>query len=603
MLSGYMQTNLASDLPGLAVVTDPNLRNPWGISMSPIGPFWFGDNSAGVSDVVDGGGNIVPLVVTTPGPGGTAGKPTGTVFNGGPGFVISENGISAPALFLFVGEDGTISGWNPSVDMNHSILMVGSGENPNNPSAVFKGLALASQGNQTFLYVTDFRTGTVDVFDQDFHPVHVHGMFSDPGLPAGYAPFGIQAIDDEIFVTYAKQNANRYDDVPGSGHGFVDEFTTGGQLIRRLASGGVLNSPWGVALAPADFGEFSNDVLVGNAGDGRIHAFDPATGALKGELTDPQGNALQDGRLWALTFGNGKEGGATDVLYFASGLDNEEHGLFGMIQPADRADAGHIPGAGQGANGSNPYDPNSGDDDYPLPPTKGPNLIHDAGQQPALVPVLLPVRRTSVVMVPTLLSVSSADATNTAVSATAGSSTATTAASTFAPTLAPSSLGTVSDAADGGEIAANPPTLPAAALTSLLTLDFGGGNQTVAAEATATPVAAASTRDADLLAPPDSPERVEVAPVQPAAADIEASSGHEVIVRASPPRLETAAVGQTLVELVEAKTGSAWKPIVSAMMSLTAVAWLWCRRHVYRPLAIPISVESRGGQATLPCDV
>ncbi len=406
MSAGYLQTNLASDLPGLAAFTDPILKNPWGISLSPTGPFWLSENGAGVSDLLDGGGRVQSLVVTTPGLQGSIGSPTGMVFNGGPGFEVWEGDRWAPALFLFAGEDGTISGWAPSVDFTHALVVVGNDANPTAPTADYKGLALASFGGHSYLYATNFLTGKVDVFDDQFHSVRMSGGFRDPLIPAGFAPFGIQAIGDELFVTYARQDATHREDVAGAGNGFVDVFTDDGHLERRLARGAFLNSPWGVALAPANFGTFSGDLLVGNVGDGHINAFDPVTGAYRGKLTDAGGNAIQIDGLWGLAFGNNHGGGNADTLYFAAGIDQEQHGLFGMIQPTNRSDAGQIlaPRPGQGAES---YNPNSPDDLYPLPPANGPKLQHDVGEQQTAVAILLPSVESSTLLAPTLLTLGS----------------------------------------------------------------------------------------------------------------------------------------------------------------------------------------------------
>jgi uncharacterized protein (TIGR03118 family) len=260
---GFAQVNLASDVPGLAQVTDPNLVNPWGISFSPTGPFWFADNGSGVSELLDGRGQPVPLVVTVP-----DGTPTGTVFNEGPGFALSANGIPAPSLFLFATEDGTISGWS-EVEPTHTLLAVDN----SSAGAVYKGLALATAAaGQSFLYAADFGRGRIDVFDQDFKPVARPGSFQDPNLPDGFTPFNIQNINNLLFVTYAQQGEDRHEDVTGTGHGVIDVYDTDGNLVRRFASGGALNSPWGLTLAPADFGSFGGALLVGNSGDGHINA-------------------------------------------------------------------------------------------------------------------------------------------------------------------------------------------------------------------------------------------------------------------------------------------------------------------------------------------
>jgi uncharacterized protein (TIGR03118 family) len=326
----YQVTNLVSNLPGKAPVTDPNLVNPWGISYSPSSPFWVSDNGTGLSTLYDGQGNIVPLVVTVPPPaGGTTSAPTGTVYNGNSSdFVVSKNDKSGGSAFLFDTEDGTLSGWNSNVDPTNAILAVdnsGSG-------AVYKGLVLASNNSGTFLYATNFRAGTVDVFDKNFAPAKLSGSFTDPNLPKGYAPFGIENMgSSNILVTFAKQDKAKHDNVSGKGLGFVDLFDTNGNLVKRLISQGQLNAPWGLALAPATFGVFSNDLLVGNFGDGRINAFDPNSGAFLGQLMNKKGKADKISGLWALMFGNGGQAGQKNQLFFTAGLHHEADGLFGMI--------------------------------------------------------------------------------------------------------------------------------------------------------------------------------------------------------------------------------------------------------------------------------
>jgi uncharacterized protein (TIGR03118 family) len=328
----YQQTNLVSDIAGVAKFTDAHLVNPWGLVHGPSTPWWVSDNGTGVSTLYDGHGKAIPLVVTIPppagSPAGTTAAPTGVVFNGGSGFVVSENGKSGPSLFIFATEDGTIAGWNPNVDLNKAVLAVDHSKV--GAGAVYKGLAINTSG--TLIYATNFRFGTVDVFDANFHQVSLAGSFTDPNLPQGYAPFGIQNIGGNLYVTYAKQNAQKHDDVAGPGHGFVDVYDANGNLIHRLISRGRLNSPWGLALAPANFGKFSNALLVGNFGDGRINAFDPNTGASLGSLKNSRGVAIQIDGLWALAFGNGNAAGQTNELFFTAGIGGEAHGLFGKIQ-------------------------------------------------------------------------------------------------------------------------------------------------------------------------------------------------------------------------------------------------------------------------------
>jgi uncharacterized protein (TIGR03118 family) len=334
----YTQTNLVSDIVGNAQFTDGNLVNPWGLVHGPTTPWWVSDNGAGVSTLYDGNGNAFPppptgpLVVTiTPPAGaapGTLAAPTGVIFNGGGGFNVSQNGTSFSSVFIFDTEDGTISGWNPTFpDRSHAVLAVDRSNV--GKGAVYKGLAIGSNSSGTFIFATNFRFGTIDMFDSNFNLVR---SFTDHRLPQSYAPFGIQNIGGNLYVTFAKQDAKKHDDVAGAGHGFVDVFDTNGNLISRLIARGSLNSPWGLTLAPADFGQFSNDLLVGNFGDGHINVFDPNTGAALGSLENSGGIPIQIDGLWSLQFGNGAAAGATNELFFTAGIDGEAHGLFGNIQ-------------------------------------------------------------------------------------------------------------------------------------------------------------------------------------------------------------------------------------------------------------------------------
>jgi len=334
----YQQTNLVSDLAGVAKVTDPHLVNAWGIVHSQTSPFWISDNGTGVSTLYTGAGMpfppAAPLVVTIPPPGasaaGTVAAPTGVVFNGTSGFVVSETTAtgtkSGVAPFIFSTEDGTIAGWSPAVDVHNAIREVDK-----SPGAVYKGLAIGSNASGTFLYASNFRAGTVDVFDTHFHQVSLAGSFTDPNLLPGYAPFGIANLGGDLYVTYALQNAAKHDDVAGPAHGFVDIYDTNGNLIRRLVTRGRLNSPWGLAMAPAAFGRFSNDLLVGNFGDGHINAVDPASGDFLGQLRDADNNPITIDGLWGLDFGNDANAGPKTTLFFTAGINGEADGLFGSL--------------------------------------------------------------------------------------------------------------------------------------------------------------------------------------------------------------------------------------------------------------------------------
>jgi uncharacterized protein (TIGR03118 family) len=323
--------NLVSDGAIPADHVDPDLVNPWGIAFNPNAVVWVADAETGVATLYNGAGVKQGLVVTIPTPPGGAppSHPTGIVFSGGSDFVVTNGTTSGPSRFIFATEDGTIAGWAPNVDATHAILAADSSAG----GAIYKGLALAGNGAGHFLYATDFHNRRVDVFDASFHPVATAGGFADPRIPSAYAPFGIQNILGNLYVTYARQDEEGEDDVTGAGFGFVNVFDPDGHLIRRFASRGKLNAPWGIALAPADFGRFSNSLLVGNFGDGRITAFDLDTREVKGQLRVADGQPLEIDGLWGLAFGNGVLGQRTNSLFFTAGPDDEEHGLYGRIDP------------------------------------------------------------------------------------------------------------------------------------------------------------------------------------------------------------------------------------------------------------------------------
>jgi uncharacterized protein (TIGR03118 family) len=343
----FVQTNLVSDGAVPAASTDPNLVNPWGLVASPTSPWWVNDNGSGFSTLYTGTGTKLGLEVTIPPPAGspaeTTAAPTGIVFNGNTSeFLV--NGPGTAAHFIFATEDGTISAWNGGTS---AVLKVDNSAVPSPGSgAVYKGLALANSGGADFLFASNFRAGTVDVFDSSFHQVTLaSGAFTDPRLPKGYAPFGIESITPPgssqslLFVTYAKQNAAKHDDVAGMGHGFVDVFDTSGHLLQRVASRGTLNSPWGLAVAPSNFGKFSGDLLVGNFGDGRINAFKFPQGrshrfASAGQLAGMNGKPVKIDGLWGLAFGNGAGAGPTNTLFFTAGVNHEANGLFGTLTTA-----------------------------------------------------------------------------------------------------------------------------------------------------------------------------------------------------------------------------------------------------------------------------
>ena len=328
----YTQTNLVSDGSVPAATISDNLINPWGIGHSATSPFWISDNGTGVTTVFDGAGNLVPIAghdaITIAAPSGQdTSAPTGQVFNiAGSGFDITANGVTAPSVFLFATEDGTISGWAPTVDSGSSVLAVDNSQGGN--GAVYKGLAIGTTDQGTFLYAANFRNGTVDVFDSNFNQVD---SFTDPNVPPGYAPFNVQVLDNKLYVTFALQDAAKHDDVAGPGHGFVDAFDLNGNMLDQVASRGVLNSPWGLDIAPKGFGQFSGDLLVGNFGDGAIDAFNPKTDKFLGQLLGSDGNPLQIQDLWALTNGTGSAGTNPSAVYFTAGGQDEQHGLFGSL--------------------------------------------------------------------------------------------------------------------------------------------------------------------------------------------------------------------------------------------------------------------------------
>ena len=322
----YVQKNLVSDIPNLAVTTDPNLVNAWGIAFTPTSPAWIADNGTGLSTLYSGTGSIIPLVVTIAPPKNAEGPatPTGIVFNGGGGFNVTAHDKTGSSLFIFATEDGTISGWSPTVDGTHSIL----GTDNHEAGAVYKGLAIGTTDDGTFIYATNFNSGWVEMYNSSFGWVK---NFTDTDLPMGYAPFGIRNINGKLYVTFALQDEDKEDDVAGPGHGFVDVFDLNGNKLKRLISHGQLNSPWGLALAPAGFGKFSGDLLVGNFGNGHINAFNIEKGSARGHMLRSNGGTLEISGLWALSFGNGGTAGPTTTLLFTAGPDEESHGLFGTI--------------------------------------------------------------------------------------------------------------------------------------------------------------------------------------------------------------------------------------------------------------------------------
>jgi len=324
----YTVTDLTTDSASVAPTApnvDPNLVNPWGMSRSSGSPWWISDNGTWVSTLYDSTGLPKSLVVSIPLPDGTpGGAPSGTVYNYTGAFDV---GPSQSAIFLFATEDGTISGWNPNANGTNAIVKVNHAG-----SAIYKGLALATTPQGPRLYASNFQSGGVEVFDGNFHQLHVAGGFLDSNLPANYAPFGIQNVGGNIVVTFAHRKPGSKDEDHGAGLGFVDVFDVAGRLVLRLQHGPFFNAPWGIAQASGDFGPFSHRLLIGNFGDGWIHAFNAVSGKFEGTLLDPTGAPIAIGGLWGLSFGgdNTNSGLATE-LYFTAGANDENDGIYGKI--------------------------------------------------------------------------------------------------------------------------------------------------------------------------------------------------------------------------------------------------------------------------------
>jgi len=349
MAQAYQQINFVSDIPGLAPTPDTHLVNPWGLIASSTSPWWVSDNNGGVSTLYNGNsGAIVPLVVNIPpldANGNGTGTPTGIVFTATSGFTFTANAKTAASVFTFVTEDGTIVAWGPGINPNDlphdAFVVVDNSANPNAANgAVYKGATIAQMtpNGPFFLYVTNIRSGRIEVYDNNFHPMRLSGeedeqAFRDEEIPDGFAPFNVQEVNGNLYVTYAKQNASKHDDFDFPGFGYVDKYSPKGKLLQRLKHGPWLNAPWGVALAPANFGFFSNQLFIGNAGSGQIAVYDPDSGHFVGLLRDANGHAIQNDRLWALRFGNDHAAGPSNWLFFTVGISDEAHGLFGFFVP------------------------------------------------------------------------------------------------------------------------------------------------------------------------------------------------------------------------------------------------------------------------------
>jgi uncharacterized protein (TIGR03118 family) len=384
----YVQKNLVSDISqpnnadGTTVLVDPNLKNPWGLTRSSTtparlgSPWWISNNNSGTSSLYSGTASPVNIfteaggvpgnfvIVPPPGfaPAGTPSTPTGVVFNGSSTDFLLNKGTPAgnPAAFIFATEDGTISGWNPGVNIpsggkvpsTNAVLEVDNSDKGSANGAVYKGMTSGEIDGHRFLYVTNFRKARVEVYDTNFKLVHLGDDAFDPDgdgghdrddrgaerIPHGFAPFNIQNIGGTLFVTYAKQDGARHDDVAGDGNGFVEIFTTAGKHIGHLQHGAWFNSPWGVVWTTRDFGEFSNAILVGNFGSGRVAAFNGFTYKFLGFVKNPDDSILSIDGLWSLTFGNDATAGPANTLFFTAGINGEQDGLFGTITPVDGLD-------------------------------------------------------------------------------------------------------------------------------------------------------------------------------------------------------------------------------------------------------------------------
>lgn len=343
--SAYSLTNLVADTAAAgALVTDPNLINPWGVVFATGAPVWVANNHSETSTLYDGTGKPQPtagplIVNTVPTTGAVTFDPTGIVANTSTtDFMVSGAGTPGPAKFIFSGEGGMIGAWAPSVDLHNTVVMYPAAGGDNG-GAVYKGLAIAKNGNAQFLYATDFHNNKIDVFDATFaKQTLAAGAFVDSTLPAGYAPFGIQAVANgsggatQIYVTYAKQDTAAHDNVSGAGLGLVDIYDPAGNFVKHLIPvGGALNAPWGIALAPADFGTLSNTLLIGNFGDGKINGYDASAGTFMGAITNSSGVAFAEPGLWGIAFGNDASSQPHNTLFFAAGPNDEANGLYGRI--------------------------------------------------------------------------------------------------------------------------------------------------------------------------------------------------------------------------------------------------------------------------------
>ena len=337
--NSFLVHNLVSDLPAIADHQDPNLVNPWGNGFG-ASPFWIGNNGSGTSTLYDGTGAALALVVNVPSAGNvpTGGPVTGVIFNSfSSNTAVFDLAAGKPASFLFCSEDGVISGWNSTVDGTHAHILLDNSQS----GAVYKGCALGGTASAPLLFAADFNSGNIDVFDGNLKSVQNAKAFLDPMVAAGFAPFNVQNIGGSLYVTYAKQDSMKHDDVAGAGLGYVAVFDMSGNLLGNLVAQGALNSPWGMAIVPAAFGPFAGSLLVANFGDGKINAYNVTTGKLNGTLNDLKGNPLSIPGIWSINFGSGARNEDPGTLYFTAGIGGgpnndpvESHGLLGSIQAA-----------------------------------------------------------------------------------------------------------------------------------------------------------------------------------------------------------------------------------------------------------------------------
>jgi uncharacterized protein (TIGR03118 family) len=323
----FNETLLDSDGSVIATQANPNLQNAWGVTFNPTATMWVSDNNTQKSSLFDGNGNAQSLIVSIPAGANGPASPTGIIFNPTTDFVISSNGASSKAVFIWATEAGTIAAWSPNVLPTEAVTAFDDAAG----GANYKGVTMVTVNGQNMLYATDFHNAKVDMFNAQFAKIQPAGQFTDPTLPVGFAPFGIQHLGNSVFVTYAQQNAAKTAQVVGAGLGILDEYDLSGNFVRRVVNnGGVLDAPWGMVLAPSNFGPLSGLMLVGNFGSGQIEAYNPTSGQDMGSLTLSNGQPFLQKGLWGLSFGNGVGTQSTNTLFFAAG-PTATTGLFGRI--------------------------------------------------------------------------------------------------------------------------------------------------------------------------------------------------------------------------------------------------------------------------------